>query len=133
MNAFKKLCAVFVLSAPIALPAAELPSGPYVTQSMIEQGVARFALPDRGTFVIEEIERPAGAATECHVSLKAVAASIENSIATGEFELALGKRKTVWLKKYVLSDGHLLCDGPGSDCKVKIRTTSIETPEFEQP
>ncbi|HKE96055.1 MAG TPA: hypothetical protein VKB34_17235 [Povalibacter sp.] len=133
MNRCFKFLAAFALCVPDVLFAANPPSGPYVTQAMIEQGNVQFLVPNIGTFAIEAIERPPGAATDCHVSLSAVAAGITYRVATGEFTPALGKRTTVWLKKYVFPDGDILCDGAGSDCKVKVKTTSIEPPEVEAP
>jgi hypothetical protein len=54
-----------------------------------------------------------------------VARSVENSIATGDFELVVGAKKTVKLKKYVFDDGHIVCNGAGSDCKVKVGVDSV--------
>ena len=123
--------AAALLAAPSLSFGADAPSGPYATQSMIERGKVQFSLPNVGTFLLEEVERPPGASNACHVSLRAVAASLEQAIATGEFQLAVGARKTVWLKKFVFPSGSILCDEAGSECKAKVNTLSIEPAAIE--
>jgi hypothetical protein len=114
------------LCIPLALSAAESPQGPYVTEAMIqEQGGVHFSLPKYGTFTIEGVEHSAEAAGECHVSLLSVASSVEESIATGKFALAVGARKTVKLKKYVFPD-QIVCNGAGKGCKVIVKVDSVE-------
>jgi hypothetical protein len=129
MNKYVHIVAALSL-APVIAGGADLPRGPYATQSMIERGVVRFSLPDVGTFIIEEIERPPGAAAECHVSLTAVARSLEQAIATGEFQPAVGARKTVWLKKFVFGDD-IVCDEAGNECKAKVFMQSVDVAAVE--
>jgi hypothetical protein len=114
------------LCIPLALPAAESPQGPYVTEAMIEeQGGVHFSLPKYGTSTIEAVEHSAGSTGECHVSLQSVARSIEDRIATGDFGLVVGAKGTVWLKAFFLENGNIVCYGPGSNCKVKVSVDSV--------
>jgi hypothetical protein len=129
MNRYIRILAALSL-APVMASGADVPRGPYVTQAMVERGVVRFSLPDIGTFLIEEIQRPPGAAAECHVSLRAVAESVEQAIATGELRPAVGARKTVWLKKFVFGDD-IVCDEPGSECKAKVFMQSVDVAAVE--
>jgi hypothetical protein len=120
------VCGGLALCVPLALFGAEAPEGPFVTEKMIEeQGGVHFSLPKLGTFTIEAVEYSAELAGECHVSLQSVANSVENGIATGDFELVAGAKKTVKLKKYVFDDGTIVCNGEGSDCKVKVGVDSV--------
>ena len=128
MRKYVGVCGGLALCLPLALRGAEPPDGPYVTETMIEeQGGVRFSLPELGTFTIEAVEHSAESAGECHVSLTSVASSVENSIATGELALVVGAKKTVKLKKHVFEGGRVIvCNGAGSDCKVKVNVDSVE-------
>jgi hypothetical protein len=114
------------LCIPLALPAAESPQGPYVTEAMIEeQGGVHFSLPKYGTFTIEAVAHSGDAVGECHVSLPSVAKSIETSIATRDFGLVAGAKKTVKLKAFFLENGNIVCYGPGTNCIVKVSVDSV--------
>lgn len=125
MRKYAGVCGGLALCAPLALSGAELPEGPYVTETMIEQGGVHFSLPSLGTFTIEAVEDSSESTGECHVSLQSVSSSVEDSIATGEFVLAVGAKKTVKLKKYVFGD-QIACNGKGRGCKVIVNVDSVE-------
>ncbi|HKE96054.1 MAG TPA: hypothetical protein VKB34_17230 [Povalibacter sp.] len=122
---------ILIAAVPLAISAAEPSGGPYVTQAMVEaQGGFRFSLPRYGTFTIESIDHGTSPG-ECHVSLESVANDLETSIATGEFELAVGNKKTIKLKAFVLENGVVKCYGPGKGCKVLVDVTSVDTSSLD--
>lgn len=112
------LCTVWFVADATPPPSP----GPLVTEAMIQLGQVHFSLPNRGTFTIESISHPSANAA-CRVSLRTVAASLETAIVTGDFTLAVGKKKEVHLKYY---PDWALCDGAGTDCVTKIRVDSVD-------
>ena len=102
------------------------PEGKYIMQKMIEaQGGVKFSLPKTGNFTVEEVQLTDNPKTACHVSMQSLGNTIEQGVANGSLDLSTGVKKTIKLKAHSFPDGHILCYGGGTQCKVKVNVNKL--------